>query len=179
MLNCVWRWTQSHRLAAKIKTSNACPTTRIDQAVHNRSSWTPIQPSGLWHTVHELEVQLDISSCWLHNSSRSLESHADLHVSARGTLNAVGDILRPGFRPCWYNEPSGGGQCPIHVARESQQHLDGKSIEALSLLAHLFSRCEGSDYKHLQAIHTIKPQYELSWGNLQKLDQVVSDRFFL
>lgn len=46
----------------------------------------------------------------------------------------------------WHNEPSGGGRCPIHVARESQQHLDGKSTKALKLLAHLFSRCEGSNY---------------------------------
>lgn len=104
---------------------------------------------------HKLEAHLDISSCWLHNSSRSLQARSDLHVSAGATLSAVGDILRPLFQTIrWYSEPSGGGQCPIHVARESQQHLDRKSIKAFTLLAHLFSRCEGNDYKHLQTIHT-------------------------
>lgn len=114
-----------------------------------------MRPSGLRHTVHKLETHLDISSCCLHNSSRPLQARSDLHVAARGTLSAVGDILRPLFQTLrWYSEPSGGGQCPIYVARESQQHLDRKSIKAFKLLAHLFSRCEGNDYKYLQAIHT-------------------------
>lgn len=53
---------------------------------------------GLRHTVHKLEAHLDISSCWLHNSSRSLQARSDLHVSVRGTLSAVCDILRPLFQ---------------------------------------------------------------------------------
>lgn len=129
-------------------------------------------------------------SCWLHNSSRSLQARSDLRVSAGGTLSAVGDTPRSLFQILrWYREPSGGGQCPIHVARESQQHLDRKSIKAFKLLAHLFSRCEENDYKHLQAIHTHTSNHIMScleeihnswisqWSHFSPLSVTVNPRW--